>query len=156
MCIRDRLYTAQQLRRVATDENDLGTAFSMAERQVLAQAILQRCDALDGVADGLVQDVEGCRSAFDIRQHVPVCSGARDGSCLSAAQIDALANLYRGPVNGQGQALYATQAFDPGLVGSNWASWKFVSSVGNARDPVAVGIIFQAVSYTHLTLPTKA
>jgi len=138
-----QLYTAQQLRRVATDENDLGTAFSMAERQVLAQAILQRCDALDGVADGLVQDVEGCRSAFDIRQHVPVCSGARDGSCLSAAQIDALANLYRGPVNGQGQALYATQAFDPGLVGSNWASWKFVSSVGNARDPVAVGIIFQ-------------
>ncbi|MFX6755271.1 tannase/feruloyl esterase family alpha/beta hydrolase, partial [Acinetobacter baumannii] len=52
-------------------------------------------------------------------------------------------NIYRGPVNSAGQALYTTQPFDPGLVGSNWASWKFESSVGTARDPVAVGILFQ-------------
>lgn len=138
-----QLYTAQQLRRAATDENDLSTAFTVPERQLVARAILGRCDALDGVADGLVQDVEACRTAFDIRRDVPVCSSARDGTCLSATQIDALAHLYRGPVNSRGEALYATQPFDPGLVGSNWASWKFVSSVGGERDPVAVGIIFQ-------------
>ncbi|MFH4095016.1 tannase/feruloyl esterase family alpha/beta hydrolase, partial [Acinetobacter baumannii] len=59
-----QLYTAQQLRRVATDENDLSTALTLSERKVLAKAILDRCDALDGVADGLVQDVESCRTAF--------------------------------------------------------------------------------------------
>ncbi|MBU0376289.1 tannase/feruloyl esterase family alpha/beta hydrolase, partial [Acinetobacter baumannii] len=137
------LYTAQQLRRVATDENDLSTALTLSERKVLAKAILDRCDALDGVADGLVQDVESCRTAFDIHKHVPVCSSTRDGTCLSTEQIEVLANIYRGPVNSAGQALYATQPFDPGLVGSNWASWKFESSVGTARDPVAVGILFQ-------------
>lgn len=138
-----QLYTAQQLRRVATDENDLSTALTYAERNVLANAILTRCDALDGVADGMVQDVEACRTAFDIHKDVPVCSGSRDGSCLSKDQIDVVANIYRGPVNSSGEALYATQPYDPGLLGSNWASWKFVSSVGTARDPVAVGIIFQ-------------
>ena len=138
-----QLYTAQQLRRVATDENDLSTALTFAERKTLANAILNRCDALDGLADGLVQDVEACRTAFDIHKDVAVCSGARDGSCLSADQIDVVANIYRGPVNSSGQALYATQPYDPGLLGSNWASWKFVSSVGTTRDPVAVGIVFQ-------------
>ncbi|MFC3902669.1 tannase/feruloyl esterase family alpha/beta hydrolase [Acinetobacter marinus] len=138
-----QLYTAQQLRRVATDENDLSTALTIPERQVLAQAILDKCDALDGIVDGLVQDVESCRSAFNIKTDVPVCSAERDGSCLSADQLDVVANIYRGPVNSAGEALYATQPFDPGLVGSNWASWKFSSSVGTARDPVAVGIIFQ-------------
>jgi len=138
-----QLYTAQQLRRVATDENDLSTALTLSERKLLAQSILNQCDGLDGANDGLVQDVEACRTAFDIHRDVPVCSSTRDGSCLSTDQIDVLANIYRGPVNATGEALYATQPFDPGLMGSNWASWKFDSSVGTARDPVAVGIIFQ-------------
>lgn len=138
-----QLYTAQQLRRVATDENDLSTALTLSERKLLALSILNQCDGLDGANDGLVQDVEACRTAFDIHRDVPVCTVERDGSCLSTEQLDVLANIYRGPVNATGEALYSTQPFDPGLLGSNWASWKFDSSVGTARDPVAVGIIFQ-------------
>ena len=66
-----QLYTAQQLRRVATDENDLNTALTLSERKVLAKAILDRCDALDGVADGLVQDVEACRTALIFTKMYP-------------------------------------------------------------------------------------
>lgn len=139
-----QLYTAQQLRRVATDENDLSTAFTLAERKVFANAILKQCDALDGISDGMVQDIEACRTAFDIHRDVPLCpDNKRDGTCLSAEQIDAIDKIYKGPTNSQGEQLYATQPYDPGLIGSNWASWKFSSSVGNQRDPVAVGIIFQ-------------
>jgi len=75
--------------------------------------------------------------------HVPTCTGARDGTCVSSAQKSAIDLSYAGPVNSRGERLYATQPYDPGLVGSGWASWKFTSSVGAARDPVAVGIIFQ-------------
>jgi len=138
-----QLYTAQQLRSIATDENDLSTALTLAERHTLAQSILARCDHLDGIADGMVQDVETCRSAFDIQQHVPRCETQRTGNCLTSEQIQAISNIFTGPINAKGEALYATQPYDPGLVGSNWASWKFESSVGTARDPVAVGIIFQ-------------
>jgi hypothetical protein len=138
-----QLYSAQQFRRVATDETNLETAFTVAERTLVAQAILGRCDALDGLADGMVQDIEACRTAFDLNLHVPTCVGARDNTCLSADQKDAIGKMYRGPVNSAGTALYATQPYDPGLVTSGWASWKFSSSVGVARDPVAVGIIFQ-------------
>lgn len=138
-----QLYSAQQFRKIATDETDLETAFPLAERQMVAQKILDRCDALDGATDGLVQDIEGCRTAFNLFSHVPTCAGARDGTCLTAAQKSAIDAMYYGPVNSRGQQLYATQPYDPGLATSGWASWKFSASVGNARDPVAVGIIFQ-------------
>ncbi|MBO9513006.1 MAG: tannase/feruloyl esterase family alpha/beta hydrolase [Variovorax sp.] len=138
-----QLYTAQQFRKVATDVNDLSTGFTVTERQLVARKILERCDALDGATDGLVQDVEACRTAFNLFDHVPTCTGARDGSCLTAAQKSAIDMMYVGPVNSRGERLYATQPYDPGLAGSGWAGWKFSNSVGASRDPVAVGVIFQ-------------
>ena len=138
-----QLYSAQQWRRVATDENDLSTAFTLAERQTVARAVLDSCDHLDGLADGTVQDVEACRRKFRLEDDVPTCAGPRTGSCLTADQKDAIGKAFRGPVDRRGRLLYATQPFDPGLATSGWAGWKFVNSVGNTRDPVAVGIIFQ-------------
>ncbi len=151
-----QLYTAQQFRKVATDENDLATGFTVAERQIVAKKILERCDGLDGVTDGLVQDVEACQTAFNIFDHVPTCSGARDGTCLTVAQKSAIDLMYAGPVNSRGERLYATQPYDPGLAGSGWASWKFSSSVGASRDPVAVGIIFQVPPDPTIVSNTRA
>lgn len=150
-----QLYTAQQFRKVATNSNDLETAFTVQERQLVAQKILDKCDALDGAADGLVQDVEACRPAFNLFRDVPLCVGARDGSCLTAAQKSAIDAMYYGPVNSRGEHLYATQPYDPGLVGSGWASWKFSSSVGASRDPVAVGIIFQVPPAPSIVADTR-
>jgi pimeloyl-ACP methyl ester carboxylesterase len=142
-----QLYSAQQFRRVATDETNLETGFSAVERRLVADAILSKCDALDGATDGLVQDIDACRTAFSLAAHVKTCAGEaatfRDGTCLTAGQKDAVGNMYRGPVDSTGKALYATQPYDPGLATSGWASWKFSNSVGNQRDPVAVGLIFQ-------------
>ena len=136
-----QLYTAQQFHAVATDPSDLSTAFTEPERATVAAAVLARCDDLDGLADGLVQDIEACRTAFDLHEHVPTCPAARDGSCLTEAQKSAIDAMYRGPVNSAGEALYATQPYDPGLVGRGWAGWKFGASV--SLDPSAVGVVFQ-------------
>ena len=142
-----QLFTAQQFRRVATDETNLETGFTAAERAMVADTILARCDTLDGLADDQVQDIDGCRSAFDLGTHVPTCAGElptfRDGTCLTAGQKDAIGKMFRGPVDTMGKALYATQPYDPGLRTAGWAAWKFTFSVSNTRDPVAVGLIFQ-------------
>ena len=55
-------------------------------RQLVADAVLAKCDALDGAADGLIQDTGACKAAFDLNRDVPTCTGARDGTCLTAAQ----------------------------------------------------------------------
>jgi len=109
---------------------------------VVANAILSRCDALDGAADGLVQDVEACRAAFDLARDVPTCAGSRDGTCLSADQKNVVRDVFAGPRNAKGDAFYARWAYDPGLAAAGWADWKFRNSVRGGRDPVAVAHIF--------------
>lgn len=136
-----QLYTAQQFRKVATDETNLSTAFTQDERNTVASAILTRCDSLDGLADGIVNDIEACRTAFSLIRDVPSCTGARDGTCLTPAQKSAIDAMYFGPVNSRGVQLYTTQPYDPGLASPGWATWKFNFSV--QLDPGAVGLVFQ-------------
>jgi feruloyl esterase len=54
---------------------------------------ISRCDALDGVADGMVQDTAACQAAFDLRRDVPNCTGGRDGTCLTEAQKGVIASI---------------------------------------------------------------
>lgn len=119
---------------------DLGSAFTKAERQVVAQAILAKCDALDGARDGLVQATQACQSAFDVQRDVPSCNGERNGQCLSPAQKTVLASVFQGARTAQGQAIYSAFPLDPGLTSDNWAQWKFVNAI--ALDPLAVGTVF--------------
>ncbi len=121
---------------------DLGSAFTAQERQTVARAILQRCDALDGLSDGMVQATQACQAAFDVARDVPACSGVRDGSCLSPAQKTVLAQVHAGGKTTNGQTIYSAFPYDPGIAGSNWAQWKFVNAV--ALDPLAVSTVFTA------------
>lgn len=120
------LYTAQQFSAVASNPQDLTSALTLAERNLVASKILDRCDALDGAVDAIVQDSKACQSAFVLDRDVPTCAGARNGACLSSAQKTALGNIYRGPRNSAGTALYASFPYDPGLTASSWTSWRFV------------------------------
>ncbi|HUP09806.1 MAG TPA: tannase/feruloyl esterase family alpha/beta hydrolase, partial [Caldimonas sp.] len=58
---------------LATSAADLGTAFTVAERRLVSDAVLAKCDALDGASDGLVADTAACQAAFDLSRDVPTC-----------------------------------------------------------------------------------
>lgn len=71
-----------------------------AKRSVVLQAALQTCDALDGVADGLVSNQTRCNATFDpslaTYNGTPVrCPGGADtgNTCLSDTQIAPLKTL---------------------------------------------------------------
>ena len=118
---------------------DLETAFTAAERQLVARSIHQRCDALDGARDGIVADTTACQANFRLDRDVPSCSGARDGQCLSSGQKALLQAVYTGAQSPGGRAFYSSFPWDPGLSAANWAQWKFVNS--QVLDPAA-GYIF--------------
>ena len=99
-------------------------AFPASAMNLVAQKIVAKCDALDGLADGIVHDRLACQAAFSIASDVPTCTGTPDGSCLSAAQKTALQNIFAGARNGAGQSLYASWPLDPGVAGQNWRFWK--------------------------------
>ncbi len=136
-----QVWGAQQFASVAraTDRDgrpDIESGFTPAELQLLSERILARCDALDGLADGLVHDVAACQRTFNVMADVPSCSaGAPEGSCLSPAQKGVLAKVFAGP------GVYTGLPWDAGVRGADWRAWKFVNSVG-PRDAVALAFVF--------------
>ena len=134
------IFGAQQYRRVATDPKDLSTGFNEAERRTVVDAVLERCDALDGVRDGMVQASEACAAAFSLERDVPTCTGQRNGRCLSAEQKAAVGAVFRGATTRSGQPFYASFPFDAGLATPDVAQWEFVAPL--QRDSGAVGLIF--------------
>ncbi|MDM0120728.1 tannase/feruloyl esterase family alpha/beta hydrolase [Variovorax arabinosiphilus] len=132
---------AQAYNALATTPGDPATGFTVAERTLVSQAVLARCDALDGAADGLVQDTAACQASFDLARDVPTCSGTRDGSCLSAAQKNSIARLFQGAITGSGKTIYASFPYDAGLATNGWAGWKFANSLN--LDSGAVAFVWQ-------------
>ena len=120
---------------------DLSGAFTPAERQLVSSKVLERCDALDGLADGLVQNVRACQRAFSLATDVPTCGGPRDGTCLSAAQKTAIGNIFAGPKDSDGHPVYASFPYDAGLGASGIVFWEFIAPL--ALDSGAVGFVFK-------------
>jgi feruloyl esterase len=126
---------------VATTPGDLSTGFTNAERALVGAAITAKCDALDGATDGMVQATAACQATFDLQRDVPTCNGARDGTCLSAAQKTAIGKIFSGPTTSNGQKIYASFPYDPGIAGSGIPFWEFTAPV--FLDSGAVGLIFK-------------
>jgi feruloyl esterase len=132
---------AQAYAALATDPADLSTGFITDERTLVSNAVLDKCDALDGATDGLIQDTTACQAAFDLDRDVPTCTGTRDGTCLSADQKTAIAKLFSGATTSTGTKIYSSFGYDNGLATGGWANWKFSAPLN--RDSGAVGLIWQ-------------
>jgi feruloyl esterase len=102
----------------------LSQAFSNDDLTLVSGAVAQKCDAADGVADGMVNNIKAC--SFD--PAVLQCSGAKTASCLSTAQVGALKDVFGGPRNSAGTALYAGQPWDPGVSAPGWRTWTLGTS----------------------------
>jgi feruloyl esterase len=126
---------------VPTTPAGLETAFTAAERKTVANAVLARCDALDGATDGLIQDTRACQRKFDFMRDVPSCVGARDGSCLTLAQKLAIAPIFSGATQSNGERFYARFPFDSGIGAGGIPFWEFTAPL--VLDSGAVGAIFK-------------
>ena len=139
------IWGAQRYASVATGDPrtppGLETGFTTAERRLVSSAVLARCDALDGAADGLIQDSRACQARFNLMRDVPTCSGARDGSCLTQAQKLVIDAISKGATTSNGERFYASFPYDSGIAGGGIPFWEFTAPL--ALDSGAVGTIFQ-------------
>ncbi|HJZ71288.1 MAG TPA: tannase/feruloyl esterase family alpha/beta hydrolase [Vicinamibacterales bacterium] len=64
-----------------------------AKLRILADAVYAKCDAADGVKDGVIDDPRTCR--FSPSADLPHCSGDTDGAdCFTTAQVHAVESVY--------------------------------------------------------------
>jgi feruloyl esterase len=95
---------------------------------LIASRIYSKCDALDGLADGLIDDPRRC--AFDPGADVPACQpGGSVADCLAPAEIEALEAVY-GPVVVDGTTVYpglpvGAEVVTPSAGGTvtGWQGW---------------------------------
>jgi feruloyl esterase len=101
------LWVAQAVRK------DDSSYIPASKYTVLHKAVLQACDLLDGVADGILEDPTQCK--FDPK--VLLCKGADEVSCLTAAQVDAARKIYAPATDAAGKEFY------PGLEPGSELGW---------------------------------
>jgi hypothetical protein len=104
--------TGNVTRRLWIGQSQAGAGAIPAEKlALLTKAIYEKCDTLDGLKDGLIDDPRAC--PFDPARDVAKCAGGDGPGCFTPAQIDALKKIYGGPRDSKGK-----QIFPGELVGS--------------------------------------
>jgi feruloyl esterase len=102
-------------------------AIAVAKLPLLASAVYGKCDAVDGLEDGLIDDPRNC--AFDPAADLPKCLMDADGpSCFTSAQIAALKKIYAGVQDSNGRRLFPGQpvgaeVLAPGADGVSRSGW---------------------------------
>ena len=91
---------------------------------LIHDAVLQACDASDGVTDGVVDDPRRCR--FD--PEILTCGGTDAPDCLTPSQVEAARKIYAGPTNPR-----TLQPTAPGLEPGSELGWATLAVGPNAN-----------------------
>ena len=118
----------------AANERTPASYLPAAARSLLSQAVINACDSLDGVKDGVITDPEKCH--FDPASLQ--CKSAGQQNCLTSSQVETVKQIYAGPANPRtGQSLY------PGLPTGSEFGWDGLDPGPGVIPPYAP--IFQWV-----------
>lgn len=102
----------------------LSKSFSNADLKLVADAVLAKCDALDGIKDGEINNFAACK--FDPAEIE--CKGGKDASCLTHEQVGALKRSFGGAHDSHGKPLYSSWPYDAGIADMGWRMWKLGTS----------------------------
>jgi len=119
--------------------NQNGGYIPPAKYPLIHNAVLEACDALDGVKDRVLEDPRRCH--FDPR--ALLCKGADTDNCLTPGQVDVARKIYAGP----GAAIF------PGLERGSEMGWATLSG----PKPMALAaetyqyLVFHDQNWNYLT-----
>jgi len=82
-----------------------------ADRALFMDALMNRCDAKDGVADGMISDPLGC----DFDPAVLACKPGRSDACIAPEKVAAIKKAFAGPKNAYGTQIYPGFLYDAGI-----------------------------------------
>jgi feruloyl esterase len=119
---------------ISTNQNGLQSRFPQGKVPVLEELVMAQCDAVDGLADGIIDDPRACE--IDFTAAVCPASAAAQDDCLTAEESHLLERLYGGVRNSAGEVVY------PAIVpGSEHYSDRWLFGAG---DQPAWGVLASA------------
>jgi hypothetical protein len=110
---------------------------SVADEQAVQKAVLAKCDAADGLTDGVLGDPTSC--TIDLK--TLACAGANADGCLSREEIAAIETITKGPIlNGKPYHVGFPYGAE-GIARGGWAPWLVGQNnvAGPGRPSLAYG-----------------
>jgi Tannase and feruloyl esterase len=131
----NQVYSLQTVNRIAPRDAQgkslLHETFTDAQLKAVSEAVVQQCDELDGLRDGMINDYKACK--FDPRSRVCKAGGKGDATCLTKKQADGLEAIFAGARNSRGESLYGRFMYDTGISSPAWRGMH----LGSATSPPA-------------------
>lgn len=81
------------------------------DRKLIKDALMKKCDASDGVTDGLISDPLAC----DFDPERLACNGEKNDSCLAPEKAAAIKKALGGPKTSSGTQVYPAFLYDTGI-----------------------------------------
>lgn len=81
------------------------------DRKLIKEALMKKCDAKDGLADGLISDPLAC----DFDPETLACKDEKNDSCLAPEKAAAIKKAFGGPRTSSGSQVYAGFLYDTGI-----------------------------------------
>ena len=124
----------------AAGEKIFANALTQEDLDKLSMAVLDKCDALDGLKDGIIGAWERCE--FD-----------PSGLDLPKDKISAIKAIFDGAKNSKGEQIYSGWFYDAGVNQPGWRMWKLGDS--QTAEPNARNIVLSkgSMNYYFLTPP---
>jgi hypothetical protein len=99
---------------------------SAAKLALVGKAVMAKCDAVDGLKDGQIDDPRLC--TLDVKTDLPSCTtGTDNDTCLTAAQSAALLKIYGGPMSHGHQIfpgfMLGSEGVVPSPTGAGASAW---------------------------------
>jgi len=124
----------------------------LEKMKIVAHKVYEKCDALDGLTDGLITDPRRCQ--FDASRDLPHCDNDTDGKdCFTTGQLQTLETIYRGAESGGkrifwGQPVGAEIEMEDG--NSGWNAWIIGSPAQGGRS---ISGAFAETFFRYLAFP---
>ena len=112
---------------VVASLNDPARVLPVAKTTLVNNAVLDSCDALDGVRDRLLSDPRSCH--FD--PTTLLCRGPERDDCLTAGQLETVKMAYSDARKKTGELIY------PGLPPGGELGWRLP---GQAKEPSSIDL----------------
>ena len=107
-----RVFRDRYAGNLAFDADHDGTPESLNKLKLLHDAVLARCDARDGITDGVVDNPLACDFVPARDLAAKMCSGDVDADdCLTKRQLKTIEDFYRGPYDSKGASIIKGRAF---------------------------------------------
>jgi feruloyl esterase len=137
-----RVFRDHYAGNLAFDADHDGTPESLNKLKLLHDAVLARCDARDGITDGVVDNPLACDFVPARDLAAKMCSNDVDADgCLTKRQLKTIEDFYRGPYDSKGTSIIKGRAFGSE---SGWTEYlpyagnkMFPEHLFNARDHAA-------------------